>query len=143
MNFNFFNSGSIFKTIVALSGGAASYLFGGWSSLLGILLAFVAIDYITGFVAAGIEGKLSSNVGLKGIAKKVFIFVMVSVAHLADQAIGPETLPILIRDAAIFFYLANELLSIIENSGRIGLPVPPIITQAVEVLKGKGEVSKE
>ena len=135
--------GSIFKVIVALGGGAASYLFGGWSPLLGVLLAFVIIDYITGVVAAGIEGKLSSEVGLKGIAKKVFLFVMVSVAHLADQAIGPETLPILIRDAAIFFYLANELLSIIENSGRIGLPAPPIITQAVALLRGKSEVSEE
>ena len=133
------NAESIFKSIVAIGGGTASYLFGGWSSLLEILLAFVIIDYITGFVAAGIEGKLASEVGLKGIAKKVFIFVMVAVAHLADQAAGTQ----IIRDAAIFFYLANELLSIIENSGRIGLPVPPIISHAVEILKGKGEVSKE
>ena len=131
-----FNTGSVFKTAVALGGGAVSYLFGGWSSLLGILLAFVVIDYITGFVAAGIEGKLSSEVGLRGIAKKIFIFVMIAVAHLADQAAGTS----IIRDAAIFFYLANELLSIIENSGRIGLPVPPIITQAVELLKVKSEV---
>lgn len=135
-----FNASSVFRTIVALGGGAASYLFGGWSSLLGILLAFVAIDYITGFVAAGIEGKLASEVGLKGIAKKIFIFVMVAVGHLVDQAIGPGILPILIRDAAIFFYLANELLSIIENSGRIGLPVPPMITKAVDLLRGKSEV---
>ncbi len=133
------NAESIFKSIVAIGGGAASYLFGGWSSLLEILLAFVIIDYITGFVAAGIEGKLASEVGLKGIAKKVFIFVMVAAAHLADQAAGTQ----IIRDAAIFFYLANELLSIIENSGRIGLPVPPIISHAVEILKEKGEVSKE
>ena len=133
------NAESIFKSIVAIGGGAASYLYGGWSSLLEILLAFVIIDYITGFVAAGIEGKLASEVGLKGIAKKVFIFVMVAVAHLADQAAGTQ----IIRDAAIFFYLANELLSIIENSGRIGLPVPPIISHAVEILKEKGEVSKE
>ncbi len=133
------NAESIFKSIVAIGGGAASYLFGGWSSLLEILLAFVIIDYITGFVAAGIEGKLASEVGLKGIAKKVFIFVMVAVAHLADQAAGTQ----IIRDAAIFFYLANEILSIIENSGSIGLPVPPVIVQAVEILKGKGEVSKE
>lgn len=137
------NVGSAFKVIVALGGSAASYLFGGWSSLLGILLTLVAIDYATGFVAAGMEGRLSSDTGLKGIAKKVLIFVMVAVAHLADQAIGPETLPILIRDAAIFFYLANELLSIIENSGRIGLPVPPAITQAVELLQGKSEGEKK
>jgi len=130
-----FKAGSLFKTVVALGGGAASYLYGGWSSLLGILLAFVVIDYVTGFVAAGMEGKLASNVGLKGIAKKIFIFVMVAVGHLADQAIGTQ----IIRDTVIFFYLANELLSITENSGRIGLPVPPILTKAVAILQGKGE----
>lgn len=134
-----FNTGSVFKTAVALGGGAASYLFGGWSPLLGVLLTFIIIDYITGVVAAGIEGKLSSEVGLKGIAKKVFIFVIVAVAHLADQAAGTN----IIRDAAIFFYLANELLSIVENSGRIGLPIPPMIAQAVEILQGKSEVNKE
>ena len=133
------NSGSVFKTVVALGGGAASYLFGGWSSLLGILVAFVVIDYISGFVAAGIEGKLASSVGLRGIAKKVFIFVIVAVAHLADQAAGIA----IIRDTAIFFYLANELLSIIENSGRIGLPIPPVIAQAVEILQGKSGVKEE
>ncbi len=138
MNFNFFNSGSIFKTIVALSGGAASYLYGGWSSLLGILLAFVVVDYVSGFIAAGIEGKLASDIGLRGIAKKVFIFVIVAVAHLADQAAGIA----IIRDAAIFFYLANELLSIIENSGRIGLPIPPVIAQAVGILQGKSEAKE-
>lgn len=135
------NAGSVFKTIIAIGGGAASYLFGGWSSLLSILLAFVVIDYVTGVVAAGMEGKLSSAVGLRGIAKKIFIFVMVAVAHLADQAVDINV----IKDAAIFFYLANELISIIENSGRIGLPVPPVVAQAVELLKGKGkgEVSKQ
>ncbi len=134
-----FSSGSIFKTTVALGGGAASYLFGGWSSLLGILLFFVVADYVSGFVAAGIEGRLASSVGLKGIAKKVFIFVIVAVAHLADQAAGIA----IIRDTAIFFYLANELLSIVENSGRIGLPIPPMISQAVEILRGKSEAKEE
>jgi len=134
-----FNMGSMFKVVVALGGGAASYLFGGWSSLLGILLFFVVADYVSGFVAAGIEGRLASSVGLKGIAKKVFIFVIVAVAHLADQAAGIA----IIRDTAIFFYLANELLSIIENSGRIGLPIPPVIAQAVEILQGKSGVKEE
>lgn len=104
------------------------------------MLAFVAIDYVTGFVAAGMEGKLSSEVGIKGIAKRVFIFVMVAVAHLADQPIGNEV----IRCSDIL--LPGILLSIAENSGRIGLPVPPIITRAVELLSDKSkthEVSKE
>jgi toxin secretion/phage lysis holin len=124
------------KTIIAFGGAAASYLFGGWSLLLQILLAFVIIDYITGVIASGIEGKLSSQIGLKGIAKKVFIFVMVAVAHLVDTAIGDAHL---FRDATIFFYLANEVISILENTGRVGLPVPEILQQAIEVLKGRSK----
>jgi len=129
---------NIFKTIVAVGGAAASYLFGGWSSLLSILLTFVVFDYITGVVAAGKEGKLSSEVGLWGIPKKVAIFAIVAVAHLVDTALGDAHL---FRDAAIFFYLANELLSITENLGRIGVPIPGAIQRAVEVLRGKGDVS--
>lgn len=131
--------GAVFKTGVAVGGAAASYLFGGWSALLGILLAFVVIDYVTGVIASGVEGKLSSTIGLRGIAKKVFIFVMVAVAHLVDSSIGNAHL---FRDATIFFYLANELLSILENAGRVGLPIPPVIKQAVDTLKNRGEVKE-
>jgi toxin secretion/phage lysis holin len=135
-----FNIGEIFKLCVAAGGGCISYLFGGWSILLQILLAFVVIDYITGVLASGIEGKLSSSVGMRGIAKKVFIFVIVAVAHLADTAIGNGNF---LMDAAIFFYIANELLSIIENAGRVGLPIPEILKQAVEVLKGRAQPQKK
>src|SRR5690606_25922839 len=127
-----------FKTIIAIGGAAASFLFGGWSSLLTILLVFVVFDYITGVLAAGKEGKLNSEVGLWGIPKKVAIFAIVAVAHLVDSALGDAHL---FRDAAIFFYLANELLSIIENIGRMGVPIPGAIQRAVEVLRGKGDVS--
>ena len=127
-----------FKPVVAVSGAAASYLFGGWSSLLTILLTFVVLDYITGVVAAAKEGKLNSEVGAWGIAKKVGTFVIVAVAHLVDSALGDAHL---FRDAAIFFFLANELLSVIENLGRIGVPIPPVLQRAVEVLRGKGDVS--
>ncbi|UYL94164.1 holin [Geobacillus phage vB_GthS_PK5.2] len=123
-------------TMTAL-GGIIGYLWGGWNTLLGILLAFVIIDYITGFIAAGAEGKLSSEVGFKGIAKKILIFVLVAVAHLLDEALGGNN--DIFRDAVIFFYLANELLSIIENAGRAGLPIPEVLKNAVEILKGKGE----
>jgi len=123
-----------YKTLVAVVGAIGSYLFGGWPALLGVLLAFIIADYITGIMAAGAEGKLSSSIGFKGISRKVCIFVMVAVAHLVDRALGDAHI---FRDAAIFFYLANELLSIIENSGRIGLPVPPMLTKAVAMLKGK------
>lgn len=130
---------NIFKTICSIGGALASYLFGGWSALLGVLLAFVITDYITGVMAAGIEGKLNSSIGWKGISRKVMIFVLVGMAHLVDTALGDSNV---FRDATIFFYLANELLSIVENTGRIGLPVPDTIQKAVAILKGKGEVKQ-
>ena len=125
----------IFKSIVTGAGAVTGYLWGGWNALLGILLACVIIDYITGFIAAGAEGKLSSEVGFKGIAKKIMIFILVAVAHLIDQALGGDK--DIFRDATIFFYLANELLSIIENAGRAGLPIPETLKNAVDILKGK------
>ncbi|GAA0302264.1 toxin secretion/phage lysis holin [Gracilibacillus halotolerans] len=126
----------VIQGIVGIGGAITSFLFGGWPALLNILLAFVVIDYITGLIASGIQGKLSSQVGWKGIAKKVVIFLIVGVAHLVDVALGGQTN--MFRDTVIFFYLANELLSIIENAGRIGIPIPRILMNAVEALKGKG-----
>ncbi|WP_010278764.1 phage holin family protein [Paenibacillus senegalensis] len=122
------------KTTIAVGGSAASFLFGGWSSLLSILVVFVAIDYVSGVAAAAKEGKLNSEVGMWGIAKKVSIFAIVAVAHLIDTALGDAHL---FRDAAIFFYLANELLSVLENAGRLGVSLPPALKQAVEVLRRK------
>jgi toxin secretion/phage lysis holin len=128
------NPSEIFKFCSAGTGACISYFFGGWSQLLQVLLAFVIVDYITGVLASALEGKLSSAVGSKGIAKKVFIFVIVAIAHLVDVCLGDGNM---FRDAAIFFYLANELLSIIENSGRVGLPVPDILQKAIEMFKAK------
>lgn len=123
-----------FKICIAAGGAAVSYLYGGWSDLLGILLAFVVVDYMTGFLASATEGKLSSAIGCWGIAKKVCMFVMVAVAHMVDKSMGQAHL---FRDATIFFYLANELLSMLENMGRVGVPIPPLISEAVAVLQGK------
>lgn len=122
------------KAAAAFAGAILSFLFGGWSALLGVLLVFVATDYVTGFAAAALQGQLSSAVGLRGIAKKVGIFVMVAVAHLVDTTLGEAHL---LRDATLFFYLANELLSIVENLGRIGVPIPPVIRRAIGVLQSK------
>lgn len=123
-----------FKSFIAAGGAAVSYLYGGWSDLLGILLAFVIVDYMTGFLASATEGKLSSAIGCRGIAKKACIFVVVAIAHLVDTSMGSSHL---FRDATIFFYLANELLSMLENMGRLGVPIPPVISEAVAVLQGK------
>ena len=130
------NWGVFYKTVTTGIGAIVGYIFGEWSVLLQILLAFVVIDYISGLLASGVEGKLSSKVGLKGIAKKIMIFVLVAVGHLTDRAIGGGSM---IQNAIIFFYLGNELLSILENAGRTGLPIPEQIKNAVDVLKGKSK----
>lgn len=126
----------LYKTIFTSTGAIVGYIFGEWSVLLQILLAFVIIDYISGLLASGVEGKLSSKVGFKGIAKKLMIFVMVVVGHLIDKAIGDGSM---IQNAVVFFYLGNELLSILENVGRAGLPVPEQVKSAVDILKGKSK----
>lgn len=125
-----------YKTITTTVGAIVGYIFGEWSVLLQILLAFVIIDYVSGLLASGVEGKLSSKVGFKGIAKKIMIFVLVAVGHLTDRAIGDGSM---VQNAIIFFYLGNELLSILENAGRTGLPIPEQIKNAVDVLKGKSK----
>ncbi|WP_339171035.1 phage holin family protein [Anoxybacillus sp. FSL W8-1294] len=129
----------VYKTGAAVFGAVVGYLFGGWHTLLSILLAFVILDYVSGFIAAGIEGKLNSSVGMKGIAKKVAVFFVVAVAHMMDVALGYDGH--ILRDATIFFFLANEALSILENVGRIGVPIPSALQKAVDILsdKSKGE----
>ncbi|MGM7683561.1 phage holin family protein [Cytobacillus sp. Hm23] len=122
------------KTGATAIGGALGFLVGGWSKLFIVLLVFVIVDYISGMIAARIEDNLKSKTGFIGIARKVMIFVIVAVAYQVDLAIGNGSI---IRDATIFFYLANELLSIIENAGRIGVPVPNVLRKGVEVLKEK------
>lgn len=128
---------NLFKWAVAICGSAVSFGFGGWSPLLNILLVFVVLDYISGVVAAAKEGSLNSTVGGWGIVKKVSIFAIVAVAHLVDTALGDAYL---FRDAAIFFYLSNELLSLLENAGRLGAPIPPDLRKAIAILQGKGGV---
>lgn len=129
---------NLFKAFIGIGGGAISFLFGGWDSLLWVLVAFAAIDWLTGVSASWNEGKLSSKVGFKGLNRKVLIFAMVAVAHLVDVA-TEGILPFNLRDGVIFFYMANEVISIIENVGRAGLPVPEKLSEAIEVLKGKGK----
>lgn len=124
----------------AIAGGLA-YLFGGWSPLLTILVALVVIDYAIGMTAGALDGGLQSNKGWIGIARKVFIFAMVAVAHLIDLLLiesGIETAEV-VMTMVIVFYCINEILSITENAGRIGLPVPEQVRNAIEILKGKSD----
>lgn len=127
----------IFKWFIASGAAAAAYLFGGWDQSMAVLLFFVIADYITGFIAGAIEGKLNSEVGYKGIFKKVLIFTVVAIAHQIDVFTGSDSQ--MIMTATVAFYVWNELLSILENVGRTGLPLPDILLRAVEVLRGKGK----
>lgn len=125
-----------FKTGAAVMGAVVGYLFGESTGLLLALFWMVVIDYVSGLAVGYTEKTLSSKIGFKGIIKKVMIFIMVALAHQVDSALGTRNM---FRDATIVFYMANELLSIFENAGRVGVPVPERLTQAVEVLKGKSK----
>jgi toxin secretion/phage lysis holin len=129
------NFETIYKALFAGTGAIFGYIFGEWSVMLQVLTAFVILDYVTGVLAGAIEGKLSSKAGFKGIAKKVAIFLYVAVAHFVDMVIGGH----MVQDAVIFFYIGNELISLIENGGRMGLPVPSQLQRAVDIFKGKAD----
>lgn len=125
----------LFNSLSAVIGSIATYMVGGWSALLDVLLFMVVVDYLSGLAAAYKEGNLSSKIGFIGISKKVYIFLLVAVGHKIDVALGNGDY---FMQAIIWFYLANELLSITENGGRMGAPIPAVIQQAITVLKGKG-----
>ena len=127
---------NLIKFIIGLGGGLASFLFGGWSALIQTLVLFIVLDYVFAVLVAATHGELSSKKGFKGIAKKVAILVLVAVAHQIDLILGDGHF---IRDAVIFFYIANELLSILETVGKTSLPIPDVLKKAVETLNSKGE----
>ena len=116
-------------------GGIATYIWGPWDALIIALVAMVAIDYITGIIKAAVQGKLSSLVGFKGLLKKVAIFLLVAVGVMVDKII-PATNEA-VRSAVIFFYIANEGLSILENAGELGLPLPAALKKSLEKMKDK------
>ncbi|PXW80939.1 toxin secretion/phage lysis holin [Pseudogracilibacillus auburnensis] len=130
---------TLFKSFVAVVGAIVTFLLGGWSPLLQVLVLFIAFDYILGVLVAASYGQLSSKIGFRGIAKKVMILALVAVAYSIDTIMGDGTF---IRDAVIFFYLANELLSILETVGKTNLPVPDVLKKAVETLNSKSKSSE-
>ena len=125
------------QLIFAAVGGWLGYFLGGCDGLLYALIAFVAIDYITGVMCAISDKTLSSEVGFKGICRMVLIFLLVGIGHIVDaQVIGSGGV---LRTAVIFFYLSNEGVSLIENAAHLGLPVPDKLKAVLEQLHDRAE----
>ena len=129
------------QLIFSAVGGWLGYFLGGCDGLLYALIAFVVIEFITGVMCAIINRELSSAVGFKGIFRKVLIFLLVGIANIIDvQVIGTGAV---LRTAVIFFYISNEGVSLLENAGHLGLPIPEKIKTVLEQLHDRAENGKE
>lgn len=132
-----------FCTAIGFLGSAIASLFGGWNTGMTTLLVFMAIDYISGIIVAGVfhksaksaTGALESRAGLKGLCRKCFMLLMVLVAARLDVVMELS----IICNAVIIAFITNETISIIENAGLMGIPIPSVLTRAIEVLKSKAE----
>lgn len=123
------------QVAIATAGGWLGWFLGGLDGFLYALIAFVAIDYLTGVMCAIVNKELSSEVGFKGLFRKILIFVMVGVGHILDtQIIGDGSI---LRTAVIFFYLSNEGVSLLENAAHLGLPVPEKLKDVLAQLHNK------
>ncbi|MDD3504557.1 MAG: phage holin family protein [Anaerostipes sp.] len=122
-------------------GGWLGWFLGGCDGLLYALLAFVVVDYITGVMCAISDHSLSSEVGFKGICRKVLIFLLVGIANILDvQVIGTGSV---LRTAVVFFYISNEGISLLENAGHLGLPIPAKMKEVLEQLHDRSEKGDE
>ena len=132
---------------VGMIGAVITNLFGGWTTDMETLLIFMAVDFITGLIVAGVfkksdksaSGALDSHAGWKGLCKKCVTLLFVLIAHRLDLVLGADY----IRTATVIGFILNELISITENAGLMGIPLPKIITRAIEVLKHKGDTENE
>lgn len=130
-------------TAAGIVGSAIAALFGGWDEALVTLVIFMVIDYVSGLIVAGVfhaskkteSGTLESRAGWKGLCRKGVTLLFVLVAHRLDMAIGVDY----IRNAVIIGFMANELISIVENAGLMGVPLPKVIQNAIDILTEKSE----
>ena len=132
-------------TTIGIVGSAVASCFGGWTAAMTTLLIFMVIDYITGLVVAGVfhkskkteNGALESKAGFKGLCKKGMILLFVLIGYRLDLAIGTAY----IKDAVCIGFMVNELISIIENAGLMGIEVPAPIMKAIDILNDKNETA--
>lgn len=130
-------------TAVGVAGGFIASLFGGWDAALTTLLIFMGVDYVTGLIVAGVfhrsqkstDGALESRAGWKGLCRKGATLLVVLVACRLDLVTDST----FIRDTAIIAFIANETISIIENAGLMGVPIPAVVAKAIDILKQKAE----
>ena len=126
---------SVYKSVLAALCTICGFLFGDRDGLMVALIALIVLDYISGVLAAAVRKKLSSAVGAKGIAKKVFMMMIVALANIVDiNVIGEGHV---LRTVTVVFYICNECISLIENAGRLGVPVPKKLLDVLEQLKNK------
>lgn len=132
---------NIIQLIFAAIGGWLGYFLGGWDGALYALITFITVDYITGVMCAVTDRRLSSEIGFKGICRKVIILTLVGVGSILDhQVVGSGSV---LRTAVIFYYLSNEGISILENAAHLGLPVPEKLKNVLEQLKNDKKGDKE
>lgn len=131
----------IIDSIAGAVGAVLGFMYGEVSGLFWALIAFMALDYVTGVIVVIIEKRLSSEVGFRGLAKKFLILVFVAVGHIVDTYILGGTPAAM--SAVMLFYIANEGISIVENASALGLPVPKKITGLMEQIRNKSESEEE
>ena len=125
------------QTAITALGGWLGYYLGGMDGLLIALLVFMTLDYVTGVMCAIVDGKLSSEIGFKGICKKVLILLLVGVANIVDMhVVGTGSA---LRGAVAAFYLSNEGVSLLENAAHIGLPIPEKLKDVLAQLHGRDD----
>ena len=133
-------------TTIGVVGSVIASMFGGWTASLTTLIIFMMIDYASGLIVAGVfhkspktdTGALESRAGFKGLIRKFMILLFVLIGYRLDVAVGTTY----IRDAVCIAFIANELLSIVENAGLMGIPIPAVITNAIDILKKKNAEEK-
>ena len=132
---------NVIQLVFTAIGGWLGWFLGGCDGLLYALIAFVTLDYITGIMCAVVDHKLSSEIGFRGIFRKVLIFALVGIGHILDsQVIGSGSV---LRTAGIFFYISNEGVSLVENAAHLGLPIPEKLKDVLEQLHDRAEKEDE
>ncbi len=134
-------------TTTGVVGSLVASFFGGWDAALSTLLTFMAIDYVTGLITAGVfhkspkteSGTLESRTGFKGLLRKGTMLLFVLIGYRLDLLIGEAY----VRDAVCIAFIVNELISIIENAGLMGIPIPAVISKSIDILHGKVDEKNE